>query len=57
MIHSFLRHIGMLYTQEDGNTVTEYAVMLSLIVLGSIIAIASLGNKITQIFQSVAQIG
>jgi Flp pilus assembly pilin Flp len=56
MIHSFLRQIVKFCAQDDGNTVTEYAVMLSLIVLASIAAIAALGEKITQIFQRVAQI-
>ena len=39
--------------EEDGPTATEYAVMLSLIIIVSILAIGALGVKVRDIFTSV----
>lgn len=38
---------------EDGPTATEYAVMLSLIIIVSLIAISTLGTKVNAIFTEV----
>jgi pilus assembly protein Flp/PilA len=40
-------------TSEDGPTATEYAVMLSLIILVAIGVITNLGSKVTSVFQTV----
>ena len=42
------------FNSENGPTVTEYAVMLALIILVSIAAIALMGNKIKSVFASLA---
>jgi pilus assembly protein Flp/PilA len=39
---------------EDGPTATEYAVMLSLIVLVAVAAITTLGQRVSTTFASVA---
>jgi Flp pilus assembly pilin Flp len=41
--------------QQDANSATEYAVMLSLIVLTSLGAIIALGSKIVAIIQSFTE--
>jgi pilus assembly protein Flp/PilA len=38
---------------EDGPTATEYAVMLSLIIIAALTAITSLGTRVTEIFTDV----
>ncbi len=43
---SFLR-------SEDGPTVTEYAVMLALIIVGCFVAITLIGNKIKSIYTTI----
>ncbi len=50
MLHKYHRHMKSFLSDEDGTTVTEYAVMLSLIVLASIGALIVLGGKITTVF-------
>ncbi len=50
MIAKIARHIERLYIDDDGNSTTEYAIMLALIVLVSIGAISSMSDKITAIF-------
>jgi Flp pilus assembly pilin Flp len=57
MTHKILRHIIEFGRQDAGNTVTEYAVMLSLIVLTSIGAVIALGQKIAVVFGLVSQVG
>ena len=37
----------------DGPTATEYAVMLALIIIVAIVAISSLGTKVSSVFSSV----
>lgn len=37
----------------DGPTATEYAVMLALIIMVAIVAVSSLGTKVSQIFSAV----
>ena len=39
---------------EEGATATEYAVMLALIIIVSIVAITLLGNKVNNTFQNIA---
>jgi len=39
--------------EEDGPTATEYAVMLALIIVVSILAITGLGTKVAAVFTSV----
>ncbi len=50
----FLRAIFT--TDVEGNTVTEYAVCLGLIVLASIVAVTALGESMSQVFTNVADI-
>jgi Flp pilus assembly pilin Flp len=50
-----VRHIGFLYKQQDANSATEYAVMLSLIVLASFGAIVALGSKVAAVFQGFSE--
>ena len=40
-------------SEEDGQTLVEYALIISLISIGSIIALVSLGDKISALFTSV----
>jgi pilus assembly protein Flp/PilA len=39
---------------EDGPTATEYAVMLALIIIVALVAITTLGQKVSTIFSNVA---
>ncbi len=50
-------YISRFFCSEQGNASTEYAVMLSLIIIVSIGAITALGSKITAIFEAVSNIG
>ncbi len=43
-----------LLVSEEGATATEYAVMLALIIIVSIVAITVLGNKVNNTFQNIA---
>jgi len=43
-------------TDDEGNTVTEYAVCLGLIVLASIVAVTALGVSMSSVFTNVADI-
>ena len=56
MIHQLLQQIVRLYKHESANAATEYAVMLSLIIIVSIGAIVALGDKIAAVFQSISQV-
>lgn len=38
---------------EDGPTAVEYAIMLALIVLGAVVAISSVGESMSGVFQSI----
>jgi len=51
MLNQLLRHIDRLVSDEDGNAVTEYAVMLSLIVIAALGAITALGSRMVSVFQ------
>jgi Flp pilus assembly pilin Flp len=42
--------------EESGNTATEYAVMLSLIIMACFAAITSLGTKISSVFSFMGDI-
>jgi len=39
--------------EEDGPTAVEYAIMLALIVLGAVVAISSVGESMSGVFQSI----
>ncbi len=43
-----------LLVSEEGATATEYAVMLALIIIVSIVAITLLGNKVNNTFENIA---
>jgi pilus assembly protein Flp/PilA len=43
-----------LLVSEEGATATEYAVMLALIIIVSIVAITVLGNRVNNTFQNIA---
>ncbi len=47
---------ALLSTDDEGNAVTEYAVCLALIVLGSILAVNALGIAISELFQDLAEL-
>lgn len=46
---SLVARIQRFVRQDSGNAVTEYAVMLALIVLASIVAIAALGVAVSEL--------
>jgi pilus assembly protein Flp/PilA len=47
------QHLTKFFTQEDGPTAVEYAVMLALIIVVCIGAITTLGSNANQTFTSV----
>ena len=47
---------ALLTTDDEGNAVTEYAVCLALIVLGSILAVNALGVTISELFPDLAEL-
>jgi len=49
-----LEHLKAFLRSEDGPTATEYAVLLALIVIAIIVAVATLGGKTRDTFQTVA---
>lgn len=49
-----LQKVRELLVSEEGATATEYAVMLALIIIVSIVAITVLGNKVNNTFQNIA---
>ena len=51
------KYIEKFKNQDGGNSATEYAVMLSLIVVVSLAAITLLGVKMSHIFEAVSNIG
>lgn len=48
-----LRKAKELWVSEEGATATEYAVMLALIIIVSIVAIGVLGNKVNNTFERI----
>ncbi len=54
---NYIKHTKRLWDGDEGNTATEYAVMLSLIIIVSIGAIMSLSDKIVAIFNRISAIG
>ncbi len=57
MSHSLIAIIrAMLTTDDEGNAVTEYAVCLALIVLGSILAVTALGTAMSDLFPDLAEL-
>jgi pilus assembly protein Flp/PilA len=49
-LHRFIRN---LLVREDGPTAVEYAVMLSLIIVGCLVAILAIGNNLDEVFEMV----
>jgi pilus assembly protein Flp/PilA len=49
-----LLKVKELLVSEEGATATEYAVMLALIIIVSIVAITVLGKKVNNTFQNIA---
>lgn len=47
---TLFRYAGSFWTEEDGATATEYAVMLALIVIVCISAIGALGTKVSSTY-------
>jgi Flp pilus assembly pilin Flp len=56
MIAKIARHFERFFSEDNGNSATEYAIMLALIVLVSIGAISALGDKIAVVFQQFEDI-
>ena len=54
MFLSIKQAIANFVQQEDGPTAVEYAVMLALIIIVSIISITSLGTNVNKTFTRVA---
>ncbi|NLX06256.1 MAG: Flp family type IVb pilin [Phycisphaerae bacterium] len=48
-------HVERFVREEDGPTVVEYAVMLSLIVLAAVASIVALGSKVNESFSTLAE--
>jgi len=57
MLTKLVRQIGCFLNEDAGNSATEYAVMLSLIIIVSLGAITALSSKMVAIFQFIPQIG
>jgi len=51
MVNKWSEHIKRLVSEDEALAVTEYAVMLSLIVIMAIGAITALGSKMNSVFQ------
>ncbi|OEU53550.1 MAG: pilus assembly protein [Desulfuromonadales bacterium C00003096] len=49
----FLQKSKEFLVSEEGATATEYAVMLALIIIVSIVAIGALGNKVNSTFENI----
>lgn len=49
-----MRKVKELFVSEEGATATEYAVMLALIIIVSIVAINLLGRKVNNTFENIA---
>ena len=54
MLSSMKQGISNFVYREDGPTAVEYAVMLALIIIVSIISITSLGTNVNKTFTKVA---
>jgi pilus assembly protein Flp/PilA len=54
MLSSLKKAIANLIEREDGPTAVEYAVMLALIIIVSIISITSLGTNVNKTFTRVS---
>jgi len=48
-----MKRVKGFLTSEDGPTATEYAVMLSLIIIACLTAVTALGTKVSSIFSTV----
>jgi len=48
---TILSNLRYFLTEDDGNSATEYAVMLSLIVVASLAALITLGDRLVAVFR------
>ena len=48
---TLLSNLRLFLSEDDGNSVTEYAVMLSLIVIASLAALITLGDRLVAVFR------
>jgi Flp pilus assembly pilin Flp len=48
---TLLSNLRLFLSEDDGNSATEYAIMLGLIVITSLAALISLGDRIVAVFQ------
>lgn len=53
-ISRFFRNCSRFIRREEGQTLSEYALILVLIAVVAIVAIALLGNQITAVLNSIA---
>lgn len=53
LVTRYARRVMRFIREEDGPTVTEYAVMIALIILVSVAAISSLGTKVDITYQTL----
>ena len=52
-MHRLITRVRTFILSEDGPTTTEYAVMLALIIIVSIVAIAAIGQKVSDTYTTV----
>ena len=50
---TLVKKMRSFFRSEDGPTATEYAVMLALIIVGCIVAITLIGNKVKSVFTNI----
>lgn len=53
-MNAFKRRLMLLLTSEEGPTSVEYAVMLAVISIGVLVAMASFGQHVNNIYLSLA---
>ena len=52
-MNALVKQITRFLHSEQGPTVTEYAVMLALIIVGCIVAITLIGNKVSAMYTNL----
>ena len=53
-MNAFRRRLALLLKSEEGPTATEYAVLIAVICMGVIVAMASFGEHVNNIYLSLA---
>jgi pilus assembly protein Flp/PilA len=53
-MQALIRFIGRLTDREEGQTLTEYGLLLFFIAVVAIVAVTFLGDEISRVFNSVA---